>query len=112
MQENNYSHQECMEVLKNLALEIKDMGEGERLITLEDIVRLEAEGKGNRFWLLIIKYLLVKPEGLSKALNLAEEELTPPSNLRHLPVNPENLAQPVDFFANADAFSAFKKLFV
>lgn len=112
MERENCSHQECMDALKNLALEIKDMDEKERLNTLEEIVRLETEGKGNRFWLLIVKCLLAKPESLPKAINLAEAELNPNSNIRYLPVNQSNLTQATDNFADDSALSTLKNLFV
>ncbi len=112
MQEKYYSHQESMQVLKNLALEIRGMGKEERLGTLEEIVRLETEGKGNRFWLLIIKCLLAKPGCLPKALNLAEAELGSHSNLRYLPINQDDPAQPTDNLAHHRALSTFKNFFV
>lgn len=107
MEENSYTHRESMKALKNLALEIKDMDERERLKTLEHIVRLETEGKGNRFWLLIVKRLLAKPELLPKALNLAEAKVSPKSNLRYLPVNRKGLVDTPANFRNKQAHSRF-----
>jgi hypothetical protein len=107
----NCEHQESMRILKGVALEIQDMDEQERLKTLEQVVRLEAEGKGNRFWLLIVKCLLAKPELLSKALNLAETELSPESNLRYLNIHPQEIVQTSAVSKNNRMLSAFMNLF-
>jgi hypothetical protein len=111
MGEQDCNHQESMRVLKGLALEIQHMDEQERLKTLERIVRLEAEGKGNRFWLLVAKCLLAKPELLPKALNLAEAELSPNSNLRYLQVKPQEIVQTLAAPKNNRMLSAFMNLF-
>ena len=73
-------HVESMYALKKLALEITDMDEYERLKTLEWVIKLEVEGRGNRFWILIVKYLLGKPELLPSAIKLADRELAPHSS--------------------------------
>jgi len=72
-------HEESMYALKKLALEIIDMDEYERLKTLEWVIKLEVEGRGNRFWILVVKYLLGKPELLQSAIKLADLELNPHS---------------------------------
>jgi len=78
-QSNN--HGECMYALKRLAQEIAEMDEYERLKTLEWVINLEVEGRGNRFWILIVKCLLGKPELLPSAIKLAERELSSQSDI-------------------------------
>jgi hypothetical protein len=107
----NFNHRESMKILKCVALEIQDMDDVERLKTLEKVVRLEAEGKGNRFWLLIVKCLLAKPELIAKALNLAETEISPCSNLRYLNVTHQKAIQTHSIPKNNRMLSAFMQLF-
>jgi len=65
---NQINYCETVEILRGLALEIQDMDEMERLQTLGWVAQMEAEEKGNIFWLMITKYLLVKPEIIPQAL--------------------------------------------
>ncbi len=93
-------HEESMYALKKLALEITDMDEYERLKTLEWVIKLEVEGRGNRFWILIVKYLLGKPELLPSAIKLADRELSPPSGNTGEAVSKSNIRH-VNFGSNS-----------
>ena len=85
------NHEESMHTLKELALEISEMDEYERLKTLEWVIKLEVEGKGNRFWILIVKCLLGKPELLSSAIKLADKELVSQSDIQEKAVSDSNI---------------------
>ncbi len=105
------THQESMQILRGLALEIQDMDKDEKLETLRDMIVLEADGKGNRTWLFIAKCLLAKPELLSKTLNLTESELNPGSNIVYFPQqNLEKIQNPATC-ENNGILSSFVKLF-
>ena len=63
--------QQSMQILHGLALELQAMDELQRLKTLKWVVQKESRGEGNRFWLVIVKFLLARPELISKALQLS-----------------------------------------
>jgi len=83
------NHQECMQVLHELALEIQEMDEEERYWALADMVRMELDGKGNNIWVIIAKHLLVKTELIPAALILVDREVNPNSNLICINVTPQ-----------------------
>lgn len=73
VQEEVYS----MQVLCNLAMEIQQMDETERLKTLARLVEKETVGKNkNNFWLWITKTLLTKQDIISQTLRTCFEDST------------------------------------
>jgi hypothetical protein len=70
-----FSHLESVEFLQGLAMDIERMDEKERHYQIEHIKQLEKENECNHLWLKIVKCLLNKPDGTSRALAFTEKEL-------------------------------------
>ena len=83
---------ESMQILRGLAMEIQDMDETQRLKTLEWAVQKETRGEGSRFWLIIAKVLLARPDLIPRALQLSNRELQPPAKVLDFKLNVEQLA--------------------
>ncbi len=98
---------ESMQILRGLAMEIQDMDETQRLKTLEWAVQKETRGEGNRFWLVIAKVLLARPDLIPRALQLSDRELNPPAKVLDFRLNVEQLANRSSALHNRQFLNSF-----